>query len=1303
VSDGVEITVVENNTSVDISENITEVNITPTETTIEVRGISIATSNATGIGVDHDGDSWLNGIATTVQQSLDQLAENPWRFRAGGENEFVGPRDRFYFNTTNGVTASVLTGNDTGINIELTPIFEVPGVSSFSSDTASYQTADIIYNSYGQITGTVTQDISISTSQVANLVATLSSLSAAIVANASQDSTVCAALTARIDSLSSSVSSDLSDLTTRINTVSSAASANEAAALTNSAAIVSANSRIDTVSSVAAANESAIASLSATQSADVASLTTRINTVSAAASANEAAILTNSAAIVSANSRIDTVSAAASANEAAILSVSAELVSTASSLNTRIDTVSSAASANEASLVTANSRINTVSAALATLAISSIVKTASFSAAISANEAAIASLSATQSASTSSLNTRIDTVSTVAAAALSAAGGTISGDLTVTGDLTVSGSTVQLNAEVLNVEDNTIFLNNTDSAITSNCSGVAIFRGTGVDDAEFIFNNTTSSWTLTNYVQLDKVLDSTGGAGSTDQFLSRSSDGTTKWASVVTDTSALDARIDTVSSAASANEAAILTNSAAIVSANSRIDTVSSAASANEAAILTNSAAIVSANSRIDTVSSAASANEAAILTNSAAIVSANSRIDSVSAELVSTASSLNTRIDTNSAAIVAANSRIDTNSSEIAALYTNPVLIDVKNTHTGTVTKGTPVFVSGSVGASGRLEVQPADSSNSSKMPAVGLLAQDLDQNGEGRVVVTGILRAFNTNSIDGAVAGSDNDSGKTIYVKSGGGLTVTRPTSSAVDVQNMGKVGRDHDSSGNLIVSSIMRSNDVPNLADDTFWLGNSGATPTSFSSELQTKLASGSFSAELTALRGDVSGTTINMMSMSSTTMTIGERLNTLQDINIHPGTLGQIFLHYGDRIEASNYETQRLHTTAEGIHVGDNLTGSYTAGDQQNNQDTGFGFVVGQRIDNLGHNNVAFGQNHDFSENTINCFAQGYEVETTNYVKQCMGIGSHIKFTGGTNAVYREGSFGGGQYVEVGGNFSFAWGEGYSLNTRLKATGARSISMGYFTRATGTNSIAMGNYSEATQTGAIAIGYRVASTWHPQAEASRSIAIGGSKALGTDSVAIGTYNTNHGISSSVTLGQSNIVQTTASTGIAIGHGNTVYGDKSAAIGSSCFVGEEVGSVALGSLTKAPQRALDTDDDGTPDEFPSFGDGQVVVGMCNDNHKEHVSADYANDFVAPLHFSVGTGTAENDRYTSMSIGPKSPSASSLGSSVTGQAGFCGIIMEALKDSPSYTDSEASSASSHVPIGGLYRTGNIVKIRVD
>ena len=629
--------------------------------------------------------------------------------------------------------------------------------------------------------------------------------------------------------------------------------------------------------------------------------------------------------------------------------------------------------------------------------------------------------------------------------------------------------------------------------------------------------------------------------------------------------------------------------------------------------------------------------------------------------------------------------------------------MIDVKNTHTGTITKGTPVFVSGSVGASGKIEVQPADSSDSSKMPAVGLLAQDLDQNEEGRVVVTGILSSFNTSSVDGTSA--VNNSGDTLYVKSGGGLTVTRPTSSAVYVQNMGKIGRDHNPSGSLIVSSIMRSNDVPNLADGTFWLGNSGATPTSFSSELQTKLSSGTFSAELTALRSRVypsggSGTQVDIISWSAETtsnpdLIIGQRdSGFIADIHVHPGVTGKTFLHYGNQVAAGNFETQRLHTTAEGIHVGDNLGGTYTAGDQQNNQDTGFGFVVGQRIDNLGHNCVAFGQEHDLSSCSINVFAQGYEVRTTNNVKQCFGIGSHVTFVGKTGSTFTEGCMAGGEYAKVNGTGAIAWGRGQQLSQPVTASGTAAISIGYFTRAKGLASVAIGYVGEATGNYAVALGGGPGAGWNPTASATRAISIGGNRVYGTGAVGIGEYNTNCGEYGAAVIGRSNVIHADSIASIALGQANEIYGDYCAAIGASSFAPAAIANVAIGHAVKANQR--------NQQGYPAFGDGQVVVGSFNSNLEEHASDDYEYDFVAPLHFSVGTGTRGN-RYTSIAVGPRSPSASSDGASSTGQAGFSGIIMQALLDSPSYTDTEAKDASSHVPIGGLYRTDNIVKIRVD
>ena len=1208
------IEITENITSVDVSENITTVNITPTTTEVEVRGISIAQSNASGISTTHDSDSFLAGYGT-VQSSFDRIGTGVLTFKAdvGGTDFFKPLVETFSITGSTGITTEIKNQGNPELYIKITDILPVNSLSLGSASAVPTFTI----NKQGQVITGQDVNIEISKSQVTDLTTQLASLSAAIVANSTIDSTMSATAAARANSVSATAAANittnannLSSLTGRVDTISSKVT-------TNTAGLTSANSRIDTVSSAALANQNSIVSANS-----------RIDTVSSVALANQ-----NS--IVSANSRIDTVSSVALANQNSILT-------------------------NSAAIVSANSRIDTVSSNVAT--------------------------------NTANIANKFDKV-----------GGTISGDVTITGDLTVSGSTVQLNAEVLNVEDNTIFLNNTNSAITSNCAGLAVFRGTGVDNAEFIFNNTTSSWSLTNYVQLDKVLDSSGSTGSADQFLSRSSDGATKWATVVTDTSALDARIDTVSSVALANQNAILTNSAGIVSANSRIDTVSSVALANQNSILTNSAGIVSANSRIDTVSSVALANQ-----NS--IVSANSRINTVSSVALA-----------NQNAIVSANSRIDTNSAAIAALSTANVLIDVKNTHTDTVTKGTPVYVTGSVGASGRVEVQPADSSSSSTMPAVGLLAQDLAQNGEGQVVVTGILSHFNTNSIDGATAGDDNDSGKTIYVKSGGGLTVTRPTSSSVLVQNMGKVGRDHDSTGNLIVSSIMRSNDVPNLADGDFWIGNSGATPTSFSSVLQSKLSQGSFSAELTALRGRAEGQggfgIVNMISMSALNLTIGEKTTSIEDIHVHPGTVGSTFLHYGNAEAAGNPETQRLHTTNTGIHVGDNLGGTYTAGDQQENFDTGFGFAVGQDITNYGHNCTLFGQAHDISVCSLNVYGLGYEVETVNNVKNVFGVGEHIKFTGfsGQN-VYKSGMFGFGRYVEVTGNYSFAAGNGIA-SSRVKASGLTSFAFGREAQATGDYSFAQGNTVE------------LEGTWYkPTSSRENSVTFGPNTNGGVRSFVTGGGNqitsvTNYyhfvagyrniinnssnycsllgvknqiqnGVNYAFAAGRENILKVDADYSGAIGRENTLYGGHSFAAGFGNETVNALGQVALGRGLKTPLRDI-------PGSYPAQGDGQIVVGAYNKPTREYASgtggAHYTYDIVAPLHFCVGTGTdSASGAYTSLAVGPRSISTSSEAA-----AGFSGIMIDALLDSPQYSTENAAKTGG-VPKGGLYRdTSNNIKIR--
>jgi len=155
-------------------------------------------------------------------------------------------------------------------------------------------------------------------------------------------------------------------------------------------------------------------------------------------------------------------------------------------------------------------------------------------------------------------------------------------------------------------------------------------------------------------------------------------------------------------------------------------------------------------------------------------------------------------------------------------------VKIECKNTSGSTITKGTPVYVTGTVGTSFRVEVAPADAGNSAKMPAVGVLETDLANNGEGYAVTGGLLKNLTTDPIDGTNTASNN----TIYVKSGGGLTMTKPTGTNL-IQNIGKVARVNSSNaGSIIVSSILRTNDLPNIAQNNIWLGNSSSVPTATS---------------------------------------------------------------------------------------------------------------------------------------------------------------------------------------------------------------------------------------------------------------------------------------------------------------------------------------------------------------------------------------------------------------------------------------------------------------------------------------
>ena len=67
-------------------------------------------------------------------------------------------------------------------------------------------------------------------------------------------------------------------------------------------------------------------------------------------------------------------------------------------------------------------------------------------------------------------------------------------------------------------------------------------------------------------------------------------------------------------------------------------------------------------------------------------------------------------------------------------------IYVHVKNTTAGVLTKGTPVYATGHVGAgSSTVEVAAAESGNPAKMKAIGVLKQDLAVNAEGDAIIIG------------------------------------------------------------------------------------------------------------------------------------------------------------------------------------------------------------------------------------------------------------------------------------------------------------------------------------------------------------------------------------------------------------------------------------------------------------------------------------------------------------------------------------------------------------------------------------
>jgi hypothetical protein len=145
---------------------------------------------------------------------------------------------------------------------------------------------------------------------------------------------------------------------------------------------------------------------------------------------------------------------------------------------------------------------------------------------------------------------------------------------------------------------------------------------------------------------------------------------------------------------------------------------------------------------------------------------------------------------------------------------YIRTIYEGIYNGEATNLIKGTPVYVSGSVGADAK--VFRADPLDPSKMPAIYIAADTLGPGDTGRGVALGLINGINTT---GYPAGTE------IYLAPGGGWTNIRPTGSAI-VQVLGYVTSEGAGGKGVILNPGPAT--IPNLPSGSVWVGNSDSVP-------------------------------------------------------------------------------------------------------------------------------------------------------------------------------------------------------------------------------------------------------------------------------------------------------------------------------------------------------------------------------------------------------------------------------------------------------------------------------------------
>ena len=659
-------------------------------------------------------------------------------------------------------------------------------------------------------------------------------------------------------------------------------------------------------------------------------------------------------------------------------------------------------------------------------------------------------------------------------------------------------------------------------------------------------------------------------------------------------------------------------------------------------------------------------------------------------------------------------------------------------------ITKGTPVCAF-STDANGNLNVGKASANTPSFMPAIGLAATDLATGATGEAVTVGLLTDVQT-----LVYGETGIVGSELYVGRTGGNSYIRPDFREDKIQNVGttlKLSSDASTADGIILVTSNNFVKGPNLKKDHILLGaGDGASSitdpdrephsVNYGPAIFNVLKVGGYNPVTQGNTGDIAGNLDKLAFVvpgtfsqsgggSSGYSERGEIVYSSSGFRLHClGTQTTKFVELGDGVRFNmsdeycefpsgyNFDGnrltisqpgqtygQRLLVDEKGIFIGNGRgLGRVTSGGFQENLDVGYGLALGERVRNYGWTNVSVGGEVDQATGSALNVAFGWGHKFADCARN-MAIGAWSRLDSSA-----EDSLAVGHNVRISGNKSIGMGYGLEggiwesrpnpaghndIHKSLYVAGKGSLGLGFRTQVYGDHCIGGGKLDDdsAQHTyvwGDSNLGFGAG--LKISENASNCQAFGKSVGVGYDTPGLDVPTGATGLGELV--GQA----------VAFGAGTRVSGSNSIVGGYGCFVkSESSGSWGLNNTVHSGTMSAGTGSNfafGTGLHTPNnsgvnTGDGQFVVGTYNEANYSitgTVSGGASTTF-NDWKFSVGTGDGIT-AYTSFAITAKTSE-------------FCGIASEALKDSPSYSDDTAAKAAG-VPVGGLYRTGSILKIVV-